>query len=126
MTFQDWDSETQTNVTKTLVSAPINLVLGDPGDPLNPQLNDTNMLGVTLKFLPLSIPIFQQKDYVWYFLSILFLIFVLAMAFYCIYKSSHMSILPLDALNERMRDILDAQVLVDLVQNANQPTSKEI
>jgi hypothetical protein len=37
-----------------------------------------------------------------------------------------MSILPLDALNERMRDILDAQVLVDLVQNANQPTSKEI
>ena len=84
------------------------------------------MLGVTLKFLPLSIPIFQQKDYVWYFLSILFLIFVLAMAFYCIYKSSHMSILPLDALNERMRDILDAQVLVDLVQNANQPTSKEI
>ena len=126
MTFQDWDSETQTNVTKTLVSAPINLMLGDPGDPLNPQLNDTNMLGVTLKFLPLSIPIFQQKDYVWYFLSILFLIFVLAMAFYCIYKSSHMSILPLDALNERMRDILDAQVLVDLVQNANQPTSKEI
>jgi hypothetical protein len=126
MTFQDWDPETQTNVTKTLVSAPINLVLGDPGDPLNPQLNDTNMLGVTLKFLPLSIPIFQQKDYVWYFLSILFLIFVLAMAFYCIYKSSHMSILPLDALNERMRDILDAQVLVDLVQNANQPTSKEI
>ena len=126
MTYQDWDSETQTNVTKTLVSAPINLVLGDPGDPLNPQLNDTNMLGVTLKFLPLSIPIFQQKDYVWYFLSILFLIFVLAMAFYCIYKSSHMSILPLDALNERMRDILDAQVLVDLVQNANQPTSKEI
>ena len=126
MTYQDWDSETQTNVTKTLVSAPINLVLGDPGDPLNPQLNDTNMLGVTLKFLPLSIPIFQQKDYIWYFLSILFLIFVLAMAFYCIYKSSHMSILPLDALNERMRDILDAQVLVDLVQNANQPTSKEI
>lgn len=126
MTYQDWDFETQTNVTKTLVSAPINLVLGDPGDPLNPQLNDTNMLGVTLKFLPLSIPIFQQKDYVWYFLSILFLIFVLAMAFYCIYKSSHMSILPLDALNERMRDILDAQVLVDLVQNANQPTSKEI
>ena len=126
MTYQDWDFETQTNVTKTLVSAPINLMLGDPGDPLNPQLNDTNMLGVTLKFLPLSIPIFQQKDYVWYFLSILFLIFVLAMAFYCIYKSSHMSILPLDALNERMRDILDAQVLVDLVQNANQPTSKEI
>ena len=48
------------------------------------------------------------------------------MAFYCIYKSSHMSILPLDALNDRMRDILDAQILVDLVQNANQPTSKEI
>jgi len=33
MTFLDWDPETQTNVTKTLISAPINLVLNDPGDP---------------------------------------------------------------------------------------------
>jgi hypothetical protein len=66
------------------------------------------MLGVTLKFTPLSIPLFQKKDYIWYGLSICFLVFVLVMAFYCIYKSSHMSILPLDALNDRMRDILDA------------------
>ena len=48
------------------------------------------------------------------------------MAFYCIYQSSHASILPLDTLNDRMRDILDAQTLIDLVQNENQATSKEI
>lgn len=99
------------------MSAPINLVLVDPGDPLNPQLNNTNMLGVTLKFQQISIPLFQTKDYVWYALSLIFLLLVLIMAFYCIYKVSHASILPLDTLNDRMRDILDAQELVDLVKN---------
>lgn len=77
------------------------------------------MLGVVLKFYDLSIPIFYKKDFIWYFLSILFLFFVLAMAFYCIFRSSHASIIPLDMLNDRMRDILDADKLEDLTQNDN-------
>jgi len=115
ITFYDWDSETQTNVTKVLISAPINLVLTDTWNTIDPPLVDTNMLGVTLKFTPFSIPIFNKKDYVWYSLSLVLLALVLVMAFYCIHKSSHSSIRPIDVLNERMRDILDADVLVDLV-----------
>ena len=73
------------------------------------------MLGVTLKFEKLKIPLFQQKDYVWYALSLIFLLFVLVLAFYCINSSSHASILPLETLNDRMRDILNAQTLIDLM-----------
>jgi len=72
------------------------------------------MLGVTFTSVKVDIPVISKADYKWYALSFAFFIFVLFLAFCCINKVSHASLLPLDMLNDRMRDILDAETLIDL------------
>lgn len=49
-TYTDWDNSTNKEVTKSLVIAPINLVLRDPTLPNSPQNNQTMVMGVSLRF----------------------------------------------------------------------------